>query len=39
MKLEHAESEQKIETENPEPYLSQGWTEVGSKSKDDKPSK
>jgi hypothetical protein len=39
MKLEHPESKVKVETENPESYLSQGWTEVGKKSADDEDDK
>lgn len=28
MKLNHPNSDHVVETENPEPYLSQGWVEV-----------
>jgi hypothetical protein len=30
-KLTHPESKTTVETDNPEPYLSQGWVEVGAK--------
>lgn len=31
MKLTHPESDQTVETKNPEPYLSQGWVEAPAK--------
>lgn len=31
MKLNHPETDQTVETDNPEAYTSQGWAEVKSK--------
>ena len=31
MILKHPDTEATVETDNPEPYLSQGWVEVGAK--------
>lgn len=36
MKLRHPNGKRPIETDNPQPYLTQGWVEVESKKTDDK---